>query len=83
MKVDFDELCKTNYRLQRISRLLHELEYEVTRGLMEREVEELGFQFFVPINFHNQYKTVKCSFEITAHTGFGDYEKHTGLKVVK
>lgn len=83
METDFDELCKGNYRLERINRLLRELEYEVTRGIIERDVEELAFQFFVPMNFHNQYKTARCSFEITAHTGFGGYEKHTGLKVVK
>lgn len=40
-----------NYRQERIKRLLHELEYEVTRGIMEREVdEEIGFRFVVPLS---------------------------------
>ena len=80
---DFEDECKGNYRLERVNRLLHELRYEVTRAVMERDLEELFSEFFIPINFHNQYKTVRCRFEVSAHTGFGGYEKHVGLKVVK
>lgn len=28
-----------DFRLRRIEKLLHELEYEITRGVMEREIE--------------------------------------------
>ena len=38
-----------NYRMERITRLLHELRYEVERGLMEREIDEtLKFEFIYP-----------------------------------
>ena len=38
-------------RKERIGRLLRELEYEVTRGVMEREIdEEIGFRFVIPIS---------------------------------
>lgn len=80
---DFDEECKGNYRLERINRLLHELKYEITRGIIERDLQELYSEFFVPINYHNQFKTVRCVIDVRGHTGFGGYEKHTGLKVVK
>ena len=38
-------------RMERINRLLRELEYEVTRGIMENEIdEEIGFRFLIPIS---------------------------------
>lgn len=40
---------KAQYRMERIERLLRELEYEVTRGMLENEIEErIGFRFVVP-----------------------------------
>lgn len=53
-----------NYRMERITRLLMELKYEVTRGMMEREVDEcLGFEFYVPISNSPGYDVVVCRFE--------------------
>jgi hypothetical protein len=41
----------TNYRLERIERLLSELEYEITRGMLDREIEEeMVFQFVIPVS---------------------------------
>lgn len=38
-----------NIRRERIERLLRELEYEVTRGVMEREIEpRMGFSKILP-----------------------------------
>lgn len=38
-------------RLERITHLLHELEYEITRGIMEREIDErLSFRFLIPVS---------------------------------
>lgn len=38
-----------NIRRERIERLLRELEYEVTRGVMEREIEpEMGWSKILP-----------------------------------
>ena len=41
----------TNFRMERIEKLLHELRYEVERGMMEREIDEtISYQFYVPIS---------------------------------
>lgn len=40
---------KENIRRERIERLLRELEYEITRGMMEREIEpEMGWSKIMP-----------------------------------
>lgn len=53
----------TNYRTERIERLLRELEYEVVRGMMERELPEtMTFQFFVPISNVLPDGVVMCEF---------------------
>jgi hypothetical protein len=41
----------TNFRMERIEKLLHELRYEVTRGMMEGDIDEtIGFRFVVPLS---------------------------------
>ncbi len=41
----------TNFRKERIEKLLHELRYEVERGMMEHDIDEtLQFKFYVPIS---------------------------------
>ena len=50
-------------RMERIERLLRELEYEVTRGIMEREIdEEIGFRFVVPNSRKIPSGLVFCEF---------------------
>jgi hypothetical protein len=40
-----------NYRKERIDRLLHELQYEISRGIMEREIDEtIRFEFVLPFS---------------------------------
>lgn len=43
---------KPNYRMERVERLLEELRYEVTRGMMEGDFpdETMGFRFYIPIS---------------------------------
>lgn len=56
--------AKPNYRMERIERLLRELEYEVTRGMMEGEIDEsIGFEFFVPISKRVPNGVVGCRFQ--------------------
>lgn len=56
-------MAAINYRQERIERLLEELRYEVTRGMMEGEIEEqLGFEFIVPTSRHMRHGVVLCSF---------------------
>ncbi len=59
-------------RLERIERLLQELRYEVTRGMMEREIEEeIGFRFYVPLSKSINNGVVFCEFRtrpIPAHS---------------
>lgn len=53
----------TNYRQERIERLLQELRYEVQRGMMDGEVDEsLGFRFYVPVSKSLQGGVVFCEF---------------------
>jgi hypothetical protein len=52
-----------NYRMDRIERLLRELEYEITRGMMEQEIgEAIHFAFTVPVSRSIPGGHVKCEF---------------------
>ncbi len=52
-----------NIRQERIERLLKELEYEVTRGMLEKDIaEELHFRFYVPISNKIPNGVVGCEF---------------------
>jgi len=52
-----------NARQERIERLLHELRYEIERGLMEREIpEEMTFRFAFPISHKIPDGVVFCEF---------------------
>lgn len=54
----------TNFRKERIEKLLHELQYEISRGMMEHEIpEELHFRFVVPVSRKIQKGVVACRFE--------------------
>jgi hypothetical protein len=54
---------KTNFRLERIEKLLHELRYEVERGIVERDIDEtIGFEFYVPISHVIPNGAVYCQF---------------------
>lgn len=56
-------MSEPNYRMERIERLLKELRYEITRGMMEREIEEnLVFRWLVPISRHFENGGVACNF---------------------
>ena len=51
-------------RMDRISRLLRELRYEVERGFMESEIDEnIGYEFIVPISRKITNGVVWCRFE--------------------
>lgn len=53
----------TNFRQERIEKLLHELRYEVERGMMERDIpEEMGFRFYVPLSNKIPDGVVFCEF---------------------
>lgn len=54
----------SNFRKERIEKLLNELKYEITRGMLEREIDEtLIFKFFVPISKSIPEGIVYCRFE--------------------
>jgi hypothetical protein len=77
-----------NIRKERIERLLEELRYEVTRGVMEGEVEEyLSFNFVVPVSKVITGGIVSCEFRtrpMTRHSAlFAGIDADTGLRVVK
>lgn len=77
---------KPNYRQERIERLLEELRYEVTRGMLDREIDEhLGFRFTVPISQHFKNGVVACEFRTRPMPAYSfsldDHEPR--LRVVK
>jgi hypothetical protein len=76
----------TNFRRERIEKLLHELRYEVERGMMERDIdEELGFRFYVPISQKIPDGVVFCEFRtrpIPRHAMSPD-DLQPRLKIVK
>ena len=54
---------KSNYRRERIERLLVELRYEIERGMLENEIEEmLEYRFIVPISRVVKDGVVFCQF---------------------
>ena len=54
----------TNFRRERIEKLLQELRHEVERGLMENEIDErVQFNFVFPISRKIPDGVVACRFE--------------------
>lgn len=52
--------------MERIERLLYELQYEVTRGMIEREIDEyLSFKFTVPTSRKFTNGSTLCEFKTT------------------
>lgn len=77
---------EAEYRKERIDRLLHELKYEITRGMMEQEIDEIiGFEFIVPVSQSIKDGVIICKFETTPmphyHLRLGN--KKMNLKLVE
>lgn len=75
-----------NMRQERIEKLLRELQYEVTRGMMTREIEEeMGFRFIVPISSEVKDGVVVCEFRTAPrhHSEAGPWERESRLRLVK
>jgi hypothetical protein len=76
----------TNFRRERIEKLLHELRYEVERGMLERDIDEtLGFRFYVPFSKVIPDGVVFCEFRtrpIQRHM-MDMGEMHPRLRLVK
>lgn len=76
-------------RMERIERLLKELEYEVVRGFMEKEIDEtIDFRFIVPMSHQLKGGSVLCEFRTRpmlrgALMGLGEHSIEPRLKVVK
>ncbi len=53
----------TNFRQERIEKLLRELSYEVERGMLENDIDEtLTFRFYVPLSKRIKDGVVFCEF---------------------
>lgn len=75
----------TNFREERIEKLLDELRYEVTRGMMEGDIEEeIGFEFIIPVSKSIPNGVVNCRFQTRPmpHV-YAHLEEAPRLKVVK
>lgn len=76
----------TGFRMERIDKLLQELRYEITRGMMEQEIDEhISFRFFVPRSVNIPDGVVQCEFRTRPapryNMGIEDFEPR--LRVVK
>lgn len=74
-----------NYRAERIERLFRELKYEVTRGIMEREIDiSIGFRFYVPNPDGGDSSPIRCEFrsEPDPYNFYGDETRDPQLKVI-
>lgn len=55
---------KTNFRQERIEKLLYELRYEIERGMLKREINEtISFRFYVPVSINIPNGVVFCEFK--------------------
>lgn len=76
-----------SYCQERVERLLKELQYEVTRGMLQGELpsEHMGFRFFVPVSKEMPNGIVACEFQ-TRPVPMGHYspdDLEPRLRVVK
>jgi hypothetical protein len=73
--------------MERIQKLLYELQYEVQRGMMEHEIDEtLGFRFHVPVSRAIPDGVVFCEFRtrpMPRHMMHPDDPAGPRLRVVK
>ncbi len=79
----------SKFRIERIEKLLYELKYEISRGMLEREIDEtISFKFIVPRSMQIPDGIVKCVFitrpihRIEA-IGLDDYKAEPKLKLIK
>ena len=55
---------ETNFCMQRIEKLFHELRYEIERGIMKRDIDEtIGFEFVIPLSRAIPDGVIVCRFE--------------------
>lgn len=75
-----------NVRQERIERLLKEIEYEVTRGMLEKDIgEEMGFRFYVPLSTKIPDGVVFCEFRtrpVPRHSANPDHLRQPRLRIV-
>ena len=63
IKMGGDMADQTNFRQERIEKLLHELRYEIERGMLEKDIgEEMNFRFYVPLSSKIPDGVVSCEF---------------------
>jgi hypothetical protein len=74
-----------DYRFKRIERLLYELRYEITRGMIEGKINEtMQYNFIVPTSKTFKNGCVQCQFftRPVIHPIYIGYEEPR-LKIVK
>ena len=79
-------MSETNIRKERIERLLHELKYEIERGMLKHEIDEtMEFRFYVPVSSQVPDGVVFCEFRtrpVPRYT-MSPEDRSPRLKVVK
>jgi hypothetical protein len=75
----------SNFRMERIEKLLAELRYEIERGMLEQDIDEtIGYSFYVPRSVQIPDGVVRCVFRTRP---ISRYEMESGteprLRLVK
>ena len=74
---------RTNFRRERIEKLLHELRYEIERGMLERDIsEEIAFTFYVPLSQSIPNGVVFCQFKTRPLPRLMAWDAEPRLKLV-
>lgn len=61
----------TNFRMERIEKLLYELRYECERGMLEREIgEEITYEWIIPMSSKIPGGVVLCRFRTKPEPGY-------------
>lgn len=73
-----------NPRWQRVERLLKELQYEVTRGMLEGEIDEtVSYEFVVPVSKVIHHGVVLCRFWTRPRPRYEAFRDEPRLRLVK
>ena len=75
---------KAEFRLERITKLLHELKYELERGWVEGDIDEtITFEFVHPISRAIPDGVIRARFEARPTPGYLLSDQGPRLKLVK
>lgn len=81
---DKEQPDPTNFRIQRIEKLLYELRYELERGFIQKEIDEtISFEFIFPISSAIPDGVIHCKFQTRPMLRYTVHDIVPKLRLVK